>query len=117
MSREEPLYVQVENRNDDVPCPVCNEKTRKEDLPHIPMPDLPENAEWLAEALGKAFCENAGCPVCKEQKLVDWSHRTGGVTYRATLIPAAEDGAPFHGPQLSPGERTTTNPTEAPESL
>ena len=95
MPREKPLYVPVENKSDDVLCPECNEKTRKEDPPHIPMPDLPENAEWLAEALGKAFCENADCPVCKEQKLVSWSYRTSVVTHHR-LIPNAEDGAPFH---------------------
>ena len=59
------------------------------------MPDLPENGEWLPEALGKAFCENSDCPVCKEQKLVSWSYRTSGVSQR--VIPAAEDCAPFHG--------------------
>ena len=34
---------------------------------------------------------------------MDWSYRTGGVTYRATLIPAAEDGAPFHVRSRLPG--------------
>ena len=97
MTREKPLHVPVENESDDVLCPECNEKTRKEDPPHIPMPDLPENAEWLAEALGKAFCENADCLVCKEQKLVSWSYRTSVVTSSRT-IPAAKVGAPFHGP-------------------
>ena len=96
MTREKLLHVTVENESDDVLCPECNGKTRKEDPPHIPMPDLPENAEWQPAALGKAFCENADCPVCKEQKLVSWSYRTSGVTQR--LILAAEDGAPFHGP-------------------
>ena len=96
MTREKLLHVTVENESDDVLCPECNGKTRKEDPPHIPMPDLPENAEWLTEALGKAFCENADCPVCEEHKLVSWSYRTGGVTYR--VIPAAKDGADFqHG--------------------
>ena len=97
MSREEPLHVQVENRSDDVPCPECNEKMRKEDPPHIPMPDLPENAEWLAEAMGKASCDNADCPVHKEPKLVSWSYRTSVVTSKRT-IPAAKVDAPFHGP-------------------
>ena len=58
MTREKLLHVTVENESADVLCPECNEKTRKEDPPHIPMPDLPENAEWLAEALGKAFCNS-----------------------------------------------------------
>ena len=97
MTREKLLHVTVENESDDVLCPVCNGKTRKEDPPHIPMPDLPENSEWLTEALGKAFCENANCPVRKEQKLVSWSYRTSGATHHR-LILKAEDGAPFHGP-------------------
>ena len=96
MTREKLLHVTVENESDDVLCPECNGKTRKEDPPRIPMPDLPENAEWLTEALGKAFCENADCPVCEEHKLVSWSYRTGEVTQR--VIPAAKDGADFqHG--------------------
>ena len=99
MSREEPLHVTVENESDDVLCPECNEKTRKEDPPHIPMSDLPENAEWLAEALGKAFCENADCPVCKEQKLVSWSYRTSVVTSQQVILEACEGEVFQHGPR------------------
>ena len=97
MTREKLLHVTVENESDDVLCPECNEKMRKEDPPHIPMPDLPENGEWLAAALGKAFCVNAACPVCEEQKLVSWSYRTSWVTSQRTIL-EAEDGADFqHG--------------------
>ena len=35
MTREKLLHVTVENESDDVLCPECNEKTRKEDPPHI----------------------------------------------------------------------------------
>ena len=102
MTREKLLHVTVENESDDVLCPECNGKTRKEDPPHIPMPDLPENAEWLTEALGKAFCENADCPVCKEQKLVSWSYRTSGVTShpsgrRPARLPWSGLGRPHKG--------------------
>ena len=86
MTREEPLHVPVENKSDDVPCPECKEKMRKEDPPHIPVcPTYPENGEWLAAALGKVFCENADCPVHEEQKLVSWSYRTSVVTSSRTL--------------------------------
>ena len=35
MTREKLLHVTVENESADVLCPECNEKTRKEDPPHI----------------------------------------------------------------------------------
>ena len=92
------LHVRIENMSDDVPCPLCNEKTRKEDPPNIPMPDLPESGKSL-DVLGKAFCVNPDCPVCEEELLVSWECRTGEeITIRETLIPAALDGAPFYGP-------------------
>ena len=95
MPREKPLHVTVENESDDALCPECNEKMRKEDPPHRSMPDLPKPGEWLAGAMGKAFCVNADCPVCEEQNFVSWSYRTGGLTYRVTSIPAACEGEVF----------------------
>ena len=71
------LHVRIENMSDDVPCPLCNEKTRKDDPPNIPMPDLPENGKSL-DVLGKAFCVNPDCPVCEEVLLVSWECRTDG---------------------------------------
>ena len=96
MTREKLLHVPVENKSDDVLCPECNEKMRKEDPPNIPMPDPPESGEWLAAALGQAFCENADCPVSKEPKSVSWSYRTSVATHWEIVNPAKE-GEPFHG--------------------
>ena len=57
MSREEPLHVHVENRSDDVLCPECNEKMRKEDLSDIDRcPTYPSPANGWTGAMGKAFC-------------------------------------------------------------
>ena len=84
-------HVPVENESDDVLCPECNEKMRKDTDSNFPMSDPPKSDNWTG-IHGHAFCDNADCPVHKEQKLVDWSYRTGGVTYRVTPIPAACEG-------------------------
>ena len=86
MSREEPLHVHVETRSDDVLCPECNERMRKDTYPGSPM-----------SVHGLVGCDNAGCPVHEEQKLVSWSYRTSVVTSSRT-IPAAKVGAPSHVP-------------------
>ena len=97
MTREKLLHKTVENESDDVLCPECNEKMRKEDPPHIPMPDLPENVEWLPGILGRVSCDNADCPVHKEQKLVSWSYRTSVVTSQQVILAACEDQVFQHG--------------------
>ena len=90
MTREKLLHVPVENKSDDVLCPECNEKMRKEYPPDIPMPDPPENGKWLAEAMGKVSCDTPGCPVCDGKgKLVSWEYRTDDSTHRGTTILAA----------------------------
>ena len=65
-------HVPVENESDDVLCPVCNEKMRKDTYSNFPMSDPPKSDNWTG-IHGHAFCDNADCPVHKEQKLVDWS--------------------------------------------
>ena len=104
MTREEPLCVIVENKSSDVLCPECNEKMWKKNDPNFPMSDLPKSDNWTG-ITGHAFCETPGCPVCEEKKLVDWSYRTGGVTYQETLIPAACEGEVFQNspPDKEPG--------------
>ena len=97
MTREKPLHVPVENKSDDVLCPECNEKMTKEDPPHRPMPDLPKPGEWLAGAMGKAFCVTADCPVCEEQNFVSWSYRTSVVTSQQVILAACEDEVFQHG--------------------
>ena len=89
--------MQVENRSDDVLCPECNEKMRKDTYPNFPMSDPPKSADRTG-ITGHAFCDNADCPVCEEEKIVGWSYRTGGVTYRVTPISAAREDEVFqHG--------------------
>ena len=78
------IHVQVENRSDDVLCPECNEKMRKDTYPGFPM-----------YVHGLVGCDNADCPVHEEQKLVSWSYRTGEVAFRSKLNPKAEVADPF----------------------
>ena len=99
MTREKPLHVQVENKSDDVPCPECNEKMRKDTYPGFPM-----------YVHGLVGCDNADCSVHEEQKLVSWSYRTGEVAFRVTPVPKAREDDVF---QNSPPDKEPDGESES----
>ena len=109
MTREEPLYVPVEDKGDDVHCPECNEKATKKNFPNYSKLDQPKSGNATGMT-GHAYCDNADCPVGKENEIIDWSYRTDDSTYRVTDVPKACDGEVF---QNSPPDKEPDGESES----
>ena len=100
MSREKLLHVPVENKSDDVLCPECNEKMRKDTDPGFPM-SVPPKSNDVTGITGHAYCDNADCPVgTRSKNSWSWSYRTSEVaSHRDDSVNPAKEGEPFrHGP-------------------
>ncbi len=62
-------HVIAERRDSGLLCPNCTEKMVEIDYPSRPMPNVPQNAENVSGALGKAYCQSC-------DKAHSWEYRT-----------------------------------------
>ena len=85
MTKEELPYVSVEYKSDDVHCPECNEKATKKNSPNYSELDQPKSGKATGMT-GHAFCDNADCPLGKEEKIIEWSYKIGDPIYQGLKI-------------------------------
>ena len=53
-----PTIVTVDDKNSDVPCPSCREKTTKIDFPFDPWPREAKTGQEMRRFIGHAYCES-----------------------------------------------------------